>query len=76
MNKRKFFLFAVLMFGWVFVEENKAQTTIMNAPSTDVTAEKKTYVEFDFLTFPAKQANGGFQTYSWRVVYGLKKVLK
>lgn len=73
MNKRMFFLFAVLMFGLILVEETKAQTTIMNAPSTDVTPEKKTYVEFDFLTFPARQINGGFQTYNWRVVYGLKK---
>jgi hypothetical protein len=48
-----------------------AQTTIMNAPSTDVVTSKKVYVEMDFLTNYAWQREGSFQNYIPRVVVGI-----
>ena len=53
--------------------ETMAQSTLFNIPSTDVVAEKKTYVEFDFVSHLESHANGGFQTYVPRVVYGVAK---
>src|SRR6266436_4805800 len=50
-----------------------AQSTLFNIPSTDVVAEKKVYVEFDFVSHLESHANGGFQTYVPRVVYGVAK---
>jgi hypothetical protein len=49
-----------------------AQSLIINTPSTDVTAEKKRYAEFDFITHPESYRNGGFQTYSLRTLYGIR----
>src|SRR4051794_31035505 len=48
-----------------------AQMTIFNVPSTDVLPAKSAYVEADFSAKPAKLKNDGFQTYGWRVVYGV-----
>jgi len=73
---RFYFGMAAMLISVLACAETKSQTTIMNAPSTDVVSEKKTYVEFDFLTHPTKKSEGGFQTYSWRAVYGLKKGLE
>ena len=50
-----------------------AQSTLFNIPSTDVVAEKKTYVEFDFISHLEAHKNGGFQAYVPRVVYGIAK---
>jgi hypothetical protein len=50
-----------------------AQTTIFNVPSTDVTAERKAYLELDFISHFDKLSQGGFQTYGYRVTYGLRK---
>jgi len=50
-----------------------AQSTLFNIPSTDVVAEKKTYVEFDFISHLESHNNGGFQAYIPRVVYGVAK---
>ena len=54
-------------------QETFAQSTLFNIPSTDVVAEKKTYVEFDFISHLEAHKNGGFQTYVPRVVYGIAK---
>ena len=51
--------------------ESRAQTTILNTPSTDVVASKKVYVEMDFLTNYAWQREGSFQNYIPRVVVGI-----
>jgi hypothetical protein len=48
-----------------------AQSTIFNAPSTDVQAPRKVYFEADFITHFASYANGGYQTYEPRIVVGL-----
>lgn len=50
-----------------------AQTTIFNIPSTDVMAEKKFYVEADFIAHFDRYDRGGFQTYGYRTVYGVKR---
>jgi uncharacterized protein YndB with AHSA1/START domain len=49
----------------------KAQTTLLNVPSTDVVAAKKVYVEMDFLTNYAWQREGSFQNYIPRAVVGV-----
>jgi len=51
--------------------ESRAQTTILNTPSTDVVTSKKVYVEMDFLTNYAWQREGSFQNYIPRVVVGI-----
>lgn len=50
-----------------------AQSTLFNIPSTDVVAEKKTYLEFDFISHLESHNKGGFQAYVPRVVYGIAK---
>jgi len=50
-----------------------AQSTLFNIPSTDVAAKGKTYLEFDFISHLESHANGGFQSYVPRVVYGIAK---
>jgi hypothetical protein len=54
-------------------EQTLAQSTLFNIPSTDVVAEKKTYVEFDFISHLEAHKNGGFQGYVPRLVYGVAK---
>src|SRR5262249_10824071 len=46
-------------------------STLVNVPSTDVVAEKKVYVEFDFISNYAHHYDGGFQSYVPRAVVGL-----
>jgi len=48
-----------------------AQMTIFNIPSTDTLEKKGVYVEADFIAKPVSYDKGGFQTYGYRVVYGL-----
>lgn len=63
-------LSVIALFG---SRETCAQSTLFNIPSTDVVAEKKTYVEFDFVSHLEAHKNGGFQAYIPRVVYGVAK---
>lgn len=51
----------------------QAQSTIFNVPSTDVMGEKHILIEGDFITHFDKYENGGFQTYGYRMVYGVKR---
>lgn len=53
-----------------------AQSTIFNTPSTDVIAPKTFYIEADFISHFAKLKNGGYQTYGYRTVYGVRKKLE
>jgi hypothetical protein len=50
-----------------------AQSTLFNVPSTDVVAKKKVYLEFDFLSHFEDHADGGFQIYAPRAVFGVGK---
>lgn len=68
-------LFALLCLFLLFGNIS-AQTTIFNAPSTDVQEKGKTYLEFDFISHFDKFENGGFQTYGWRGTYGVGKKIE
>jgi hypothetical protein len=50
-----------------------AQSTLFNVPSTDVVSKKKVYLEFDFLSHFESHADGGFQIYAPRAVFGVGK---
>jgi hypothetical protein len=50
-----------------------AQSTLFNIPSTDVVPKKKVYLEFDFLSHFESHADGGFQVYVPRAVFGVGK---
>jgi hypothetical protein len=50
-----------------------AQSTLFNVPSTDVVSKKKVYLEFDFLSHFESHADGGFQIYAPRAVFGVAK---
>jgi len=50
-----------------------AQSTLFNIPSTDVVPKKKVYLEFDFLSHFKSHADGGFQIYAPRAVFGVAK---
>jgi hypothetical protein len=53
-----------------------AQSTIFNIPSTDVLDEKRFYIEGDFIAHFDKWEKGGFQTFGYRAVYGVRKKLE
>ena len=50
-----------------------AQTTILNVPTTDVLSRDSFYVEADFNAHFDKLNNGGFKTYGYKTIYGLRK---
>src|SRR6266481_4519274 len=64
---------ALVLLTLLQTQTNKAQSTIFNIPSTDVVAPKKVYLEFDFLSHFTSHANGGFQIYAPRAVFGIAK---
>ena len=49
----------------------KAQSTLVTIPSTDVVAERRVYLEFDYTSHYASHHNGGFQSYTPRAAVGL-----
>lgn len=53
-----------------------AQSTIFNVPSTDVMGEDRFYIEGDFIAHLDKFSKGGFQTFGYRTVYGVRKKLE
>jgi hypothetical protein len=53
------------------VSRAPAQSTIANAPSSDVVGEKKVYTEFDYISNYAGHRDRGFQSYIPRVVIGV-----
>ena len=53
-----------------------AQSTIFNVPSTDVLPEGRFLLEVDFISKFDRYKNGGFQTYGYRTVYGLKRKIE
>ncbi len=54
----------------------QAQSTIFNVPSTDVVGEKLFYVEADFIAHFDKFEKGGFQSFGYRTVYGVRRKLE
>lgn len=76
MNKRRMSVLPL----WIFVvclfapQAIKAQTTLMNVPSTDVVATKKVYVEMDFITnYAWERGDNRFENYIPRTVIGVGK---
>src|SRR6185436_1463152 len=67
---------AVVATVWLMLlpgEAAVAQSTLFNIPSTDVVSKKKVYLEFDFLSHFESHADGGFQVYAPRAVFGVAK---
>jgi hypothetical protein len=76
-NKSVLFRFAFLcLLFFAASSAITAQSTIFNIPSTDVMGEKRFYVEADFIAHFDKWEKGGFQSYGYRTVYGLRKKLE
>jgi len=67
-----FFKFTIL-FLLGTVQFASAQTTISNTPSTDVIEPKNFYLEVNYGGHFGKYADGGFQTYGLKAVYGLSR---
>ena len=75
-SKQRVIVFALGVMGALIVLQRQtafAQSTIFNIPTTDASAPKKVYFEFDFLRHLESHDNGGFQTYIPRVVVGVGK---
>lgn len=51
----------------------RAQSTVVNTPSTDIVSPKDVYLEFDYISNYSHHYNGGFQSYVPRAVVGLGK---
>lgn len=66
-------LISICFIVLVSMVEVSAQSTILNIPTTDVVESKSAYLEADFIAHFDKLSNGGFQTYGYRTVYGLRK---
>jgi hypothetical protein len=65
--------FLVVIFCAVCINTISAQSTIFNVPSTDTLEKKRVLVEADFISHFDRFSNGGYQTYGYRMVYGLRK---
>lgn len=70
----RFVVFCLLILFSVSIIQ--AQSTIFNTPSTDVLSEKTFYVEGDFIAHFDKFAKGGFQSFGYRTVYGVRKKME
>ncbi|HEV7395904.1 MAG TPA: hypothetical protein VGN86_05275 [Pyrinomonadaceae bacterium] len=68
--RRPVLLILLSAFFLVGVKTN-GQSTLANVPSSDVVAEKKVYVEFDYISNYAGHRDGGFQSYVPRAVVGV-----
>lgn len=51
----------------------RAQSSIFNAPSTDVIPAHELYVEADYIAHAASYRKGGFQFFGPSVIYGVRK---
>jgi hypothetical protein len=60
----------------VFCGSVSAQSTLFNVPSTDILPKGRFYIEADFIAKFEKFEKGGFQTYGYRAVYGVRKNLE
>lgn len=69
--KKVYFCFLSTAFCLILAANSSAQTTIYNVPSADTLANGTTNLEFDFITKPVNYNKGGFQSYGYRLAYGL-----
>ena len=72
MTKFQIILFVLFAFSYPV----SAQTTLFNVPSTDTLPQGRYLVEVDFIAKFEKFEKGGFQTYGYRTVYGVRKNLE
>ena len=67
-------IFLAPFFLFCLISANvRAQSTLMNVPSTDVVPAKKIYLEMDFITNYASQRENSFQSYIPRGVVGVAR---
>ncbi len=62
-----------IFFILAFAAAASAQLTVINTSSTDIQPAQMFYIEADLAIKPTSYANGGFQSYGYRTVYGLDK---
>ena len=76
MNRKTLLPLLVLILG-LSGQKAFAQTTMMNAPSTDVVAAKKVYLEMDFITnYAWAQGDDRFANYLPRAVVGVGRYVE
>jgi hypothetical protein len=63
--------FSVCALVLILAAAARSQTTIFNIPSADTLERGSVNVEADFLAKPVRYRNGGYQTYGYRLAYGL-----
>jgi len=68
MLRRAFFFVGTVV---LFAVGANAQTTLFNIPVADMLQKGSWGLEGDFIAKPAKYSDGGYQTYGYRVAYGL-----
>lgn len=76
MKNRKILFLACIIASFIFCQAILAQSTNFNVVSTDVVAEKKLYLEADFISHVRSFKNNGFQSYGLRGVYGVGKKIE
>jgi hypothetical protein len=55
----------------LFAIDSRAQTTIFNIPTADTLQQGIWNVEFDCIAKPVRYRDGGYQTFGYRVAYGV-----
>ena len=73
MKNQKLLIVALTVLCLFCCKETFAQSTIFNVASTDVVAEKRFYLEADFISHTQSFQKSGFQSYGLRGVYGVGK---
>ncbi len=79
MSEKRSVLVRCAFLSWLImaaVFSVSGQSTIFNIPSTDVMGEDRLYVEGDFIAHFDKWDRGGFQTFGYRTVYGVRRKLE
>ena len=71
--RRATLLFVLVIFSTAIAQ---GQSTIFNAPSTDVVPTQRTFIEADFITHFTSYEQGGYQLYGIRANYGLRKKME
>lgn len=70
---KKFYLLFILGIFVLSSQTIQAQTTISNIPATDVLDPQTYYIEANFGGHFGKYADGGFQSYGLKALYGLRR---
>jgi hypothetical protein len=68
---RIYFYFLCTALCLLLAASASAQTTIYNVQSADTLAADTWNLEFDFITKPVNYNKGGYQSYGYRLAYGL-----